>query len=55
MFQTCVHDQKIQRKETSVTFLKLFLNVGTSKYKIFLISLKFQSLYKLINLSTKKF
>jgi hypothetical protein len=34
MFQICVHDQKVQGKKTSVTFLKFFLNAMIRNIKI---------------------
>jgi hypothetical protein len=34
MFQICVPDQKVQRKKTSTTFLKLFLNAMIRNIKI---------------------
>jgi hypothetical protein len=51
MFQICVPDQKVKRKKTNGTLL-IFLKMkwlGTSKYTIFLIFLRFQNLWNLIN------
>ncbi len=56
MFQICVLDQKIQRKQPTLHFI-LFLQMQwleTSKYTIFLILLKFQNLWNSINVLIKK-
>jgi hypothetical protein len=50
MFQTCVHDQKVQGFK-EMHYLMQWL--GRSKYNMLLISLKFQS-HNLINLPTNK-
>ncbi len=34
MFQICVHDQKVQGKKTSITFLNFFLNAMIKNIKI---------------------
>jgi hypothetical protein len=57
MFQICVHDQKVKGfKEMHYYTFYLFIMkwLGRSKYSMLLISLKFQSLYNLVNVPTKK-
>jgi hypothetical protein len=55
MFQICVHNQKVQRKELTLHFILFFLNAMINNIKIHnILLLKFQNQWNLINVLMKK-